>query len=314
MKGEPLGPLHGVPFSIKDMIFTRGLRTTGGSRLFADLIPEHDSVPVGRLSAAGAVILGKTTTSEFGHKAITDIPLFGVTRNPWDPSARRGLERRRGRRRGRGAGPGRASAPTVVARCGSQPRSAGSSDSSRPTAASRSTSGLSGLGARRARRAAGPHGARRRARARRDRGRRRSRSAFAARGARRRTWTPASATSAGLHVAWSPISATRRGRRVLERLRERGGRVRGSGLPRRGRESRLGESRGSLSPRCWPPSSTRRGAMRCRREKPTSIPRSCASSRGAGRDRARVPARPRPACRTYWQEVLAVPRSASICC
>ena len=84
MKGEPLGPLHGVPVSIKDLVFTRGLRTTGGSRLFADLLPEHDAVPVSRLKAAGAIVIGKTTTSELGHKAVTDSPLFGVTRNPWD--------------------------------------------------------------------------------------------------------------------------------------------------------------------------------------------------------------------------------------
>ena len=86
MKGEPLGRLHGVPVSIKDMIFTRGLRTTGGSRLFADLVPEHDAVAVGRLKEAGAIVLGKTTTSELAHKAVTQSPLFGVTRNPWDPS------------------------------------------------------------------------------------------------------------------------------------------------------------------------------------------------------------------------------------
>jgi Asp-tRNA(Asn)/Glu-tRNA(Gln) amidotransferase A subunit family amidase len=86
MKGEPLGPLHGVPVSIKDVLFTRGLRTTGGSRLFADLVPEHDALAVGRLRAAGAVVLGKTTTSEIGHKAITESRLFGVTRNPWDIS------------------------------------------------------------------------------------------------------------------------------------------------------------------------------------------------------------------------------------
>jgi len=86
MKREPLGLLHGVPVSIKDVIFTRGLRTTGGSRLFADLVPEHDAVAVGRMRAAGAVVLGKTTTSEFGHKAITESPLFGITRNPWDPT------------------------------------------------------------------------------------------------------------------------------------------------------------------------------------------------------------------------------------
>src|SRR5687768_5646724 len=63
MKGEPIGPLHGVPISIKDVIFTRGLRTTGGSRLFADVVPEEDAVSVGRLKAAGAVVLGKTNTS-----------------------------------------------------------------------------------------------------------------------------------------------------------------------------------------------------------------------------------------------------------
>ena len=86
MKREPLGALHGVPVSLKDVLYTRGVRTTGGSRLFADLVPEEDNVAVGRLKAAGAVILGKTNTSEFGHKALTDNPLFGVTRNPWDPT------------------------------------------------------------------------------------------------------------------------------------------------------------------------------------------------------------------------------------
>src|SRR2546425_1433994 len=86
MKGEPLGLLHGVPVSVKDVLFTRGMRTTGGSRLYADLIPEHDAVSVGRLKAAGTVLLGKTNTSEFGHKAFTESPLFGVTCNPWDPT------------------------------------------------------------------------------------------------------------------------------------------------------------------------------------------------------------------------------------
>src|SRR4030095_766196 len=85
MKREPIGPLHGVPVSLKDMLYTRGMRTTGGSRLYADLIPEEDAVPVGRLRAAGAVVLGKTNTSEFGHKALTENLLFGPTRNPWDP-------------------------------------------------------------------------------------------------------------------------------------------------------------------------------------------------------------------------------------
>lgn len=83
MKGEPLGRLHGVPVSVKDLVFTRGVRTTGGSRIYADFIPEEDAVAVERLKAAGAVLLGKTNTPEFGHKGVTDNPLFGTTRNPW---------------------------------------------------------------------------------------------------------------------------------------------------------------------------------------------------------------------------------------
>lgn len=84
MKSEPLGLLHGVPLSIEDVIFTRGMRTTGGSRLFAEAVPEEDAVAVGRLRAAGAVPLGKTNTSEFGHKALTANPMFGATHNPWN--------------------------------------------------------------------------------------------------------------------------------------------------------------------------------------------------------------------------------------
>jgi amidase len=83
-KGEPLGPLHGAPVSIKDVIYTRGIRTTGGSRLFAETVPTEDAVAVARLKARGLVVLGKTNTSEFGHKAITDNPMFGPTRNPWN--------------------------------------------------------------------------------------------------------------------------------------------------------------------------------------------------------------------------------------
>jgi aspartyl-tRNA(Asn)/glutamyl-tRNA(Gln) amidotransferase subunit A len=84
MKGEPLGPLHGVPMSVKDVMFTRGIRTTAGSRLFAHTIPTEDALAVARLRVAGVVLLGKTNTSEFGHKALTDNPLFGATRNPWN--------------------------------------------------------------------------------------------------------------------------------------------------------------------------------------------------------------------------------------
>ncbi len=84
MAGERLGPLHGVPFSVKDLLFTRGVRTTMGSWIFADQVPGEDAVPVRRLREAGAILVGKTTTPEFGHKPLTDSPLFGVTRNPWD--------------------------------------------------------------------------------------------------------------------------------------------------------------------------------------------------------------------------------------
>src|SRR5881409_769488 len=86
MKGEPIGPLHGVPISIKDVLPARGLTTTGGSRLYEEFVPEHDALAVGRLKAAGTVLFGKTNTSEFSYKALTDNPLFGVTRNPWDPA------------------------------------------------------------------------------------------------------------------------------------------------------------------------------------------------------------------------------------
>ncbi|MEK7709289.1 MAG: amidase [candidate division NC10 bacterium] len=85
MHGEPLGALRGVSVSIKDVLFTRGIVTTGGSRIFADFVPEEDAIAVERLKAAGAVILGKTNTPEFGHKSLAESPLFGATRNPWHP-------------------------------------------------------------------------------------------------------------------------------------------------------------------------------------------------------------------------------------
>jgi len=86
MAGGDLGPFHGVPFSVKDLLFTQGIRTTMGSLIFADQVPAEDAVPVRRLREAGAILIGKTTTPEFGHKPLTDSPLFGATRNPWDLS------------------------------------------------------------------------------------------------------------------------------------------------------------------------------------------------------------------------------------
>ena len=81
---KKLGPLHGVPVAIKDNIPVKGVRTTWGSKLFENYIPNEDMILVGRLRRAGAVIIGKTNMPEFGLIGITDNPLFGVTKNPWD--------------------------------------------------------------------------------------------------------------------------------------------------------------------------------------------------------------------------------------
>lgn len=84
-RGDSLGPLHGVPISIKDLQITRGLRTTSGSAIFRDRVPEEDSIVVERIRAAGAVILGKTNTPEFGLLGVTVNKLGGPCRNPWNP-------------------------------------------------------------------------------------------------------------------------------------------------------------------------------------------------------------------------------------
>ncbi|MGO4665172.1 amidase [Bosea sp. 2RAB26] len=82
MRGEPLGALHGIPFSVKDLTNTEGVVTTQGSALFADTVPAADAVAVARTRAAGAILIGKTTTPEFGHKPFTEGPFFGRTLNP----------------------------------------------------------------------------------------------------------------------------------------------------------------------------------------------------------------------------------------
>jgi aspartyl-tRNA(Asn)/glutamyl-tRNA(Gln) amidotransferase subunit A len=82
--GGALSPLHGVPFSVKDLVATAGVRTTYGSLIFADHVPDTDAVALARLKAAGAILIGKTTTPEFGQKGLTEAPLFGRTRNAWD--------------------------------------------------------------------------------------------------------------------------------------------------------------------------------------------------------------------------------------
>jgi len=82
-RGDDLGPLHGVPFSLKDLTPTRGIRTTMGSKIFEHNVPEEDAILVERLRGAGAILLGKTNTPEFGCKPFTDNPVFGATVNPW---------------------------------------------------------------------------------------------------------------------------------------------------------------------------------------------------------------------------------------
>jgi aspartyl-tRNA(Asn)/glutamyl-tRNA(Gln) amidotransferase subunit A len=82
--GAPTGELDGVPTTIKDLIDVAGFPTSSGSAVVDDVVAEADAPPAARLREAGAIILGKTTTSEFGWKGMTDTPRFGVTRNPWD--------------------------------------------------------------------------------------------------------------------------------------------------------------------------------------------------------------------------------------
>lgn len=85
--GGPLGALHGLPVAFKDFTPTAGHVTTRGSRTLADWVPDRDPVIVQRFRAAGAIVLGKTTTPEFAHSSFTRSPMWGHTRNPWDPGA-----------------------------------------------------------------------------------------------------------------------------------------------------------------------------------------------------------------------------------
>src|SRR5579862_3199750 len=86
MSGQSLGPLHGVPIGIKDNIDTAGIRTTAGSKILADNVPEHDSTVVAKLRAAGAIVIGKLNMHEFAWGGTTANPHYGPTKNPWDPT------------------------------------------------------------------------------------------------------------------------------------------------------------------------------------------------------------------------------------
>lgn len=86
VRGGPCGPLHGLPIAVKDLSPVQGVRTTFGSPIYRDFVPEADALFVRRLRAAGAVIVGKTNTPEFGAGSQTFNEVFGETRNPWQLS------------------------------------------------------------------------------------------------------------------------------------------------------------------------------------------------------------------------------------
>lgn len=84
-RGIDRGPLHGIPYALKDVFSTKGIRTTCGSKIFADHIPDHDSAVYEKLTAAGAVLMGKTGMQELAYGITCNNPHFGAIRNPHDP-------------------------------------------------------------------------------------------------------------------------------------------------------------------------------------------------------------------------------------
>jgi aspartyl-tRNA(Asn)/glutamyl-tRNA(Gln) amidotransferase subunit A len=130
-KGAAVGPLHGVPFHVKDLVNTKGVRTTFASYIHEHNVPLEDSACVRRLKDAGAILIGKTTTPEFGHMPYTEAPLFGRTRNAWAADRTSG-----------GSSGGAAvalAAPMRAALRAFQPPATASSGSSNPPASSPTT-------------------------------------------------------------------------------------------------------------------------------------------------------------------------------
>jgi aspartyl-tRNA(Asn)/glutamyl-tRNA(Gln) amidotransferase subunit A len=87
-RGNYIGPMHGVPVAVKDQIWTQGIRTTGGSRILADFVPEEDATVIANLKKAGAIVLGKTSLTEFAMGG--GIERFSPPRNPWNLDMRTG--------------------------------------------------------------------------------------------------------------------------------------------------------------------------------------------------------------------------------
>ena len=137
MRGEPLAPLHGLPVSIKDLVPTAGIAPPGARCIFAEHVPEADAEVVTRLKASGAIIVGKTTTPEFGQQCLTEAPLFGRTRNAWDAGRTSGGSSGGAAVAAAAGWPRSASPRTAAARPGSPPPATASSASSRGSASCR---------------------------------------------------------------------------------------------------------------------------------------------------------------------------------
>lgn len=90
MKGDYCGPLHGIPFACKDLYFTKGIKTTGGSKVLADFYPEYDARTIQSLYKSGAILLGKTNQHEFAYGATGENPHYGTVSNPYDNSRNAG--------------------------------------------------------------------------------------------------------------------------------------------------------------------------------------------------------------------------------
>ena len=90
MKGNYRGPLHGIPFSCKDLFFTKGIKTTGGSRVLQDFIPHYDATVIQHLFKSGAILLGKTNMHEFAYGATGENPYYGTVANPYDKTRNAG--------------------------------------------------------------------------------------------------------------------------------------------------------------------------------------------------------------------------------
>ena len=138
-RGWALGPLHGIPISIKDLEMSKGIPTTLGSALFRDRIPEIDSIVVERVKAAGAVVLGKTNTPEFGQSGTTENKVSEPCRNPWNtPALRADPAAGQARHWPLGCAPSPPAATAAVPYA-YRPASAGSSASSPPSTGSPAT-------------------------------------------------------------------------------------------------------------------------------------------------------------------------------